>query len=173
MNRMQTITENDRTETYRSQPAASGNGSTPLDSTRPGNPKLLGATDESQDARESCLQALERQRTDGAARRTPTAGHTSDEDRQGMTASDAGRPASPVLHALYSPSKRKIGCAIIAAIYGVDRRVNAIVHGRDWFTAPTDDMTVMSGTAEDWRRFAASAPEQRPGPEHFERKTTA
>jgi hypothetical protein len=81
--------------------------------------------------------------------------------------------AAPVLRALYSPSKRQIGCAILAVIYGADRRVNSIVCGRDWFTSPTDDMTVLSGTAEDWRRFAASSPDERPGPEHFVRSIPA
>ncbi len=80
---------------------------------------------------------------------------------------------APVLKALYSPSQRKIGCAILAVIYGADRRVNAIVHGRDWFTSPTDDMAIMSGTPDEWRRFAASRPEDRPGPEHFARKDAA
>jgi len=86
---------------------------------------------------------------------------------------NAARNDRPVLRALYSPSKRQIGCVILAAIYGADRRVNSIVEGRDWFTAPPDDMTVMSGTVEDWRRFAALTPEQRPGPEHFEGKKAA
>lgn len=85
----------------------------------------------------------------------------------------AAKGDRPVLRALYSPSRRQIGCVILAAIYGADRRVNSIVEGRDWFTAPTEDMTVMSGTVEDWRRFAASTPEQRPGPEHFEGKKAA
>ena len=90
-----------------------------------------------------------------------------------MTGMPTESEPAPVLRALYSPSKRQIGCAILAAIYGADRRVNAIVHGRDWFTAPTDDMTVMSGTPEEWRRFAASTPDQRPGPEHFEKRKAA
>lgn len=80
---------------------------------------------------------------------------------------------APIMRALYSPSQRKVGCAILAAIYRVDRRVNAIVHARDWFTSPADDMTILSGTPEDWRRFAASPAEQRPGPEHFAIKEAA
>jgi len=79
----------------------------------------------------------------------------------------------PLLRALYSPSKRQIGCAILAVVYGTDRRVNSIVCGRDWFTTPTDDMTILTGTVDDWRRFAASSPEDRPGPELFAMKDAA
>lgn len=76
-----------------------------------------------------------------------------------------------LLRALYSPSKRQIACVLLASMYGADRRVNSIVHGRDWFTAPTDDMTVVTGTAEEWRQFAASPSSGRPGPEHFSKDT--
>jgi len=73
-----------------------------------------------------------------------------------------------VLKALYSPSKRQVGCVIVAAMFGGDRRVNSIVSAADWFTGPTDDMVMMSATPAQWRQFAAMSPEERPGPERFE-----
>ncbi len=85
------------------------------------------------------------------------------------TTADGAREDDPVLVAVYSPSKRQIGCVIVAAMFGADRRVNSIVSAEDWFTSPVDDMTVLSGTRQEWRTFAAMAPEERPGPECFEK----
>ena len=74
------------------------------------------------------------------------------------------------MKALYSPSERKIGCVLLAAALGADRRVNHIVPPKDWFVNLPDDALIISGTREEWRRFVDMSHEQRPGPEFFTKK---
>ena len=76
--------------------------------------------------------------------------------------------ADPMLEGLYSPSKRMVGCVIIAAAYGIrDRRVNNLFDSRDWFVAPVEDTVRITAPLSQWRYIADLPSDERPGPEHF------
>ena len=79
----------------------------------------------------------------------------------------AGGAADEVEVALYSPSKKKVACVLLAAAFGTGRRVSRIFDSRDWFLAPEPDMVPIKGTLREWAMMAIDSPEDRPGPEDF------
>lgn len=75
----------------------------------------------------------------------------------------------PMIRALYSPRLREVGCVLIQAAFGGDRRAcNAV---SDWFTGVEDVAIMISAPLSQWRQIGAMPKEQRPGPEHFRRAT--
>jgi hypothetical protein len=75
--------------------------------------------------------------------------------------------AGPTAKSLYSPGRKQVACALLAAAFGCDRRVHGIISSERWFTAPTDDMIWVELPIEHWRQLAAMPQEQWPGPESF------
>lgn len=74
------------------------------------------------------------------------------------------------LKGLYSPKLKQVACVLIHAAFGeADRRVNNIFDAKDWFVAPVDDMIMITAPRWQWEVIAEMAPEDRPGPEKFQR----
>lgn len=68
---------------------------------------------------------------------------------------------------MYSPSLKKVACALLSAAFNCDPRVHNIVGTENWFVYPPDDMVRISATEEQWKMFRDSPMDKRPGPEHF------
>lgn len=72
------------------------------------------------------------------------------------------------LQGLYSPALKKVGCALLQAAAGGDKKITSIFSADDWFTSPQDDMIMISGTLEEWQRIEDMKRADRPGGKHFQ-----
>lgn len=58
------------------------------------------------------------------------------------------------VRAVVDTKTRRPACVLLQAIYGGDRWVANLVESAFWHLAPTDHMATVSGTREQWRKWA-------------------
>lgn len=58
--------------------------------------------------------------------------------------------------------QRRPACVLLQAAFGGDSRALQFLSSDDWLISPTDDMRMVTGTAEQWKTFDAELARRRP-----------
>ena len=63
-------------------------------------------------------------------------------------------PSRPIRFVMDRASRRP-ACVLLQAAYGASPQLGRFFDARHWLTAPTPDMRMVEGTADEWRQYAA------------------